>query len=44
MHALANPIPFDAHYCAGFALDGSISILVGPDLALLKKSGSAARQ
>jgi len=32
MHALADAIPFDATYGAGFAPDGSISILVGPDL------------
>src|ERR1035437_2217956 len=32
MHALAGAIPFDTTYRAGFAPDGSTSILIGPDL------------
>lgn len=44
MHALADAIPFDATYDVGFAPDGTISILVGPDLPPFPEVGICGSQ
>jgi hypothetical protein len=44
MQALADAIPFDATYGAGFAPDGSTSILVGPGLPPFAEIGIGGSQ
>jgi hypothetical protein len=44
MDALSRGVHFDAGYGAGFAPDGSISILVGPDLPAFEELGIGGSQ